>query len=155
MTSAKTKPVDITGLPKGRHIGDKKITAKDAYKFVCDYVETGSYTMVAEMNKQSRTSVTRHIKAFIANNPEEFQKILDAFLARNKQEMILSNTYTTVKALDKVNEMLDDPSACKSVKDVAMTYGILYDKGALMKGEATQNSAIVIKMSGDIEELSK
>lgn len=147
--------VDITGLPRGRHIGDKKITAKDAYKFVCDYVETGSYTMVAEMNKQSRTSVTRHIKAFIANNPEEFQKILDAFLARNKQEMILNNTYTTVKALDKVNEMLDDPEACKSVKDVAMTYGILYDKGALMKGEATQNAAIVIKMAGDVEELSK
>ena len=147
--------VDITGLPRGRHIGDKKITAKDAYKFVCDYVETGSYTMVAEMNKQSRTSVTRHIKAFIANNPEEFQKILDTFLARNKQEMILNNTYTTVKALDKVNEMLDDPEACKSVKDVAMTYGILYDKGALMKGEATQNAAIVIKMAGDVEELSK
>ena len=150
-----TMPVDVTGLPRGRHIGDKKITAKDAYKFVCDYVETGSYTMVAEMNKQSRTSVTRHIKKFIADNPEEFQRILDTFLARNKQEMILNNTYTTVKALDKVNEMLDDPEACKSVKDVAMTYGILYDKGALMKGEATQNSAIVIKMSGDIEELSK
>ena len=150
-----TTPVDITGLPRGRHIGDKKITAKDAYKFVCDYVETGSYTMVAEMNKQSRTSVTRHIKKFIADNPEEFQRILDTFLARNKQEMILNNTYTTVKALDKVNEMLDDPEACKSVKDVAMTYGILYDKGALMKGEATQNAAIVIKMAGDVEELSK
>ena len=120
-----TMPVDVTGLPKGRHIGDKKITAKDAYKFVCDYVETGSYTMVAEMNKQSRTSVTRHIKKFIADNPEEFQRILDTFLARNKQEMILNNTYTTVKALDKVNEMLDDPEACKRVKDVAMTYGIL------------------------------
>lgn len=150
-----TAKVDVTNLPKGRHVGDKTITAKDAYKFVCDYVETGSYTMVAEMNKQSRTSVTRHIKKFIAENPEEFQKILDTFLARNKQEMILNNTYTTVKALDKVNEMLDDPEACKSVKDVAMTYGILYDKGALMKGEATQNAAIVIKMAGDVEELSK
>lgn len=150
-----TMPIDISGLPKGRHIGDKKITAKDAYKFVCDYVECGSFTMVAEMNKQNRTSVTRHIKRFIRENPEEFQKILDTFLARNKQEMILNNQYTTVKALDKVNQMLDDPSACKNVKDVAMTYGILYDKGALMKGESTSNQALVIKMAGDIEELSK
>lgn len=150
-----TRPVDVTGLPKGRHIGDKKITAKDQYKFVCDYIETGSYTMVAENNKQSRTTVTRYIKKFIRECPDEFNKMLDAFLMRNKQEMILNNTYTTVKALDKVNEMLDDPTACKNVKDVAMTYGILYDKGALMKGESTSNQALVIKMAGDIEELSK
>ena len=149
------RAVDHTGLPKGRHEGSKNITAKDAYKFVCDFVETGSYTRVAEINKASRRTVTRRIKEFIEKNPEEFDKILNTFLMRNKQEMILNNSLTTAKALDKVNEMLDDPEACKSVKDVAMTYGILYDKGALMKGESTSNSAIVIKMAGDIEELSK
>jgi len=150
-----TRPVDLTGLPKGRHQGNKNVTAKDSYKFVCDYVELGSYTMVAEKNGTSRRTVTRRIKEFIEKNPEEFDRILNTFLMRNKQEMILNNSLTTAKALDKVNEMLDDPDACKSVKDVAMTYGILYDKGALMKGESTSNSAIVIKMAGDIEELSK
>lgn len=150
-----TRAVDKTGLPKGRHVGDRNITTKDIYKCVCDYIELGSYSLVAQENNLNRITVTRYIKKFQQENPEEYSKMIDTFLMRNKQEMILSNTYTTKKALTKVGEMLDDPDACKNVKDVAMTYGILYDKGALMKGEATQNAAIVIKMAGDVEELSK
>jgi len=78
--------------------------------------------------------------------------MLDAFLAKNKMQMIHQNAHTTKKALDKVDELLDDTM---SLKEAAMAYGILYDKGALMKGEATSNSAIVIKMAGDVVELSK
>lgn len=136
---------------KGRK-GAVQITPTEIYQFVRDYIETGNYSLVAEKNGRDRTAVTRRIKEFIEEHPDEYNKMLDAFLAKNKQEMILKNTYTTTKALEKVGTLLDSNT---SLKEAVIAYGTLYDKGALMKGEATSNSAVVIKMSGDIEELAK
>lgn len=136
----------------GRPMGRKDYNRKDVYQMVCSYVEQGSYSAVERELGITRKTIAQCVKRFIKEQPEEYNKILDAFLARNKQEMIFQNTHTTQKALYKVDELLDNT---ESLKEAAMAYGILYDKGALMKGEATQNSAIVIKMSGNIEELSQ
>lgn len=136
----------------GRPMGKKDYTPKDVYQMVCAYVEEGSYLAAQRKIGINRRTIGDQVKKFIKNNPDEYNKILDAFLARNKQEMIFQNAHTTQKALYKVDELLEDTT---SLKEAAMAYGILYDKGALMKGESTQNSAIVIKMSGNIEELSQ
>ena len=77
--------------------------------------------------------------------------MLSVMLTRSKQMMIAQNTLTTQKALDKIDVLLDN---AESLKETAMTYGILYDKGALMKGESTSNSAVVIKLGG-LEDLAK
>lgn len=137
---------------RGRPLETRNTTKKEAYEMVCEYVELGNFTEVARIHNINRMKATRNIKKFIDRYPDEYNKILDAYLTRNKQEMIFKNTHTTNKALNKVDELLDDTT---SLKEAAMAYGILYDKGALMKGEATTNSAIVIKMAGDVEELSK
>ena len=139
----------------GRKKDVSNVSIKDEYEWVCKYVETGNYTAIGREYGKDRKTISNAVKRWIMKNPEEYQKILDAFLMRNKQEMIFKNTHTTLKALNKVDEMLDDPDCCKNIKDVAIAYGTLYDKGALMKGESTQNSAIVIKMAGEIEELAK
>lgn len=138
----------MAGRPKER----KNISVKEEYELVCRYVETGNFCEIARETGRERKTITNAIKRWIKENPEEYNKILDAFLMRNKQEMIFKNTHTTQKALNKVDELLDET---ESLKEAAMAYGILYDKGALMKGEATSNSAIVIKMAGNVEELSK
>lgn len=132
--------------------GKKPSNNTKIYNMVCRYVEEGNFTTVGEELGVSRMTVSRNVKKFIKDHPDEYNQILDAFLMRNKQEMIFQNAHTTSKALNKVDELLD---TTENLKDAAMAYGILYDKGALMKGEATSNSAIVIKMAGDIEELSK
>ena len=116
------------------------------------YIEIGNWTEIAKETGYNRRTLTERVKKFIDENPEEYNKMLDAYLARNKMEMIHQNAHTTQKALKKVDELLDNAG---SLKEAAMAYGILYDKGALMKGEATSNSAVVIKMAGDISELAK
>ena len=130
----------------------EKLTKEKQLDLVCQWIENGNMAQVARNNGLERTKVSKSVHRFVANHPEEFKKLQDAFIMRKKQEMIFKNTRTTLKALDKVEELLDDTT---SLKDAAMSYGILYDKGALMNGEATSNSAIVIKMAGNIEELSK
>ena len=122
------------------------------YSLVCRWVETGNFTRIAEETGLVRQTISDNVHRWIEKNPEEYKNIVDTFWARNKQEMIFKNNNTTHKALDKVNELLDDTT---SLKEASMAYGILYDKGALMKGESTSNSAVVIKMANDVEELSR
>jgi len=137
---------------RSQSVSNKPLTKKEEYNVISKYIEIGSYTETGNELGISRQTVTRHVMKFMKDHPEEYQAMLDAFLAKNKMQMIHQNAHTTKKALDKVDELLDDTM---SLKEAAMAYGILYDKGALMKGEATSNSAIVIKMAGDVEELSK
>ena len=139
---------------RGRN-GQPAVTPKRRLELVNKYIELGNFAEVAREMKCNRATATNNIRKFIEENPEEYQKLLDAYLARNKMMMIHQNAHTTEKALTRIDEMLDDPDCCRSIKDMAIAYGTLYDKGALMKGESTQNSAIVIKMAGNIEELSK
>ena len=135
-----------------RPLQSKGMSAEMVYSLVCRWVETGNFTRIAEETGLVRQTISDNVHRWIEKNPEEYKNIVDTFWARNKQEMIFKNNNTTHKALDKVNELLDDTT---SLKEASMAYGILYDKGALMKGESTSNSAVVIKMANDVEELSK
>lgn len=139
------------GEHKGRPKGMKNIGPAKAIELVTLWVEYGNFTRVSEESGINRKSATQVIKKWIENNPEQYNKMLDAFLMRNKQMMIMQNAHTTQKALDKVDELLD---TTESLKEASMAYGILHDKGALMRGEATQNSAVIVKLEG-LEELSK
>lgn len=135
-----------------RPLQSKGMDAGTIYSLVCRWVETGNFTRIAEETGLVRQTISDNVHKWIERNPEEYKNIVDTFWARNKQELIFKNNNTTHKALDKVNELLEDTT---SLKEASMAYGILYDKGALMKGESTSNTAIVIKMKDDIEELSK
>lgn len=135
-----------------RPLQSKGMSAEMIYSLVCRWVETGNFTRIAEETGLVRQTISDNVHRWIEKNPEEYKNIVDTFWTRNKQEMIFKNNNTTHKALDKVNELLDDTT---SLKEASMAYGILYDKGALMKGESTSNSAVVIKMANDVEELSQ
>ena len=132
------------------------LTNEQKYEIVADYIRLGSYNAVAREHGLGGHETVRYIvNKFKDKHPEEYLKIQDTFLMEQKQKLLMTNSRTTQKALDKIDELLDDPDASKSVKDVAITYGILYEKGALMKGESTSNQAINIKLSGNLEELAK
>jgi transposase-like protein len=134
----------------------KKYTNQEKYDIVADYIRLGSFCAVAkERGFKGHETVRYIINKFRAERPDEYLKMQDIFLAEQRRNLLMNNERTTQKALNKVDELLDDPDSTKSVKDVAIAYGILYEKGALMKGESTSNSAIVVKLSGDLEELAK
>ena len=139
------------GNRDGRPAGKRNISVAKTLEMVTMWIEEGNFQLVADRLGYQRRTVSGVVRRWIKNNPEEYNKMLDAFLMRNKQELIFKNAHTTKKALNKVDELLDDT---ESLKEAAMAYGILYDKGALMKGEATQNSAVIVKIDG-LEELSK
>jgi len=134
----------------------KNYTDAEKYQIVCSYIEDGSYTRVAEkLGINSHSTISYIVNKWKAKYPEKYKSLQDAFLIKQREELILNNSRTTKKALDKIEELLDDETASKSVKDVAITYGILYEKGALMAGESTSNTAVVVKLSGDLSELAK
>ena len=134
----------------------KKRSNEEIYSIVADYIRFGTYSATArEHNLGSHDGVRYIVNKFRKEHPEEYLKMTDTFLANQRQDLLLTTTRTTQKAVEKVEEMLDNPEACRNVKDVAITYGILYEKQALMKGESTSNQAVVVKFDGNLEALSK
>lgn len=132
------------------------LTNEEKYQVVADYIRLGSFNAVAREHGFGGHETVRYIvNKFRTDKPEEYLKMTDTFLAEQRKNLLMTNTRTTQKALDKVDELLDDPDASKSVKDVAIAYGILYEKQALMNGESTSNQAVVVKLSGDLAELAK
>ena len=138
-------------MPKRRNYTDT-----EKWDIVCSYIEDGCYSRVAKKHGiNGHESVRNIVLRCKERDPERYKNIQDAFLIRQKEELILNNSRTTRKALDKIDELLDDKDATKNVKDAAIAYGILYEKGALMAGESTSNTAVVVKLSGDLAELAK
>ena len=132
------------------------LTNEEKYQVVADYIRLGSFNAVAREHGFGGHETVRYIvNKFRTDKPEEYLKMTDTFLAEQRKNLLMTNTRTTQKALNKVDELLDDPDASKSVKDVAIAYGILYEKQALMNGESTSNQAVVVKFDGNLEALSK
>lgn len=129
------------------------LTNEQKYEIVADYIRLGSFNAVAKEHGLGGHETVRYIvNKFKDKHPEEYLKIQDTFLMEQKQKLLMTSSRTTQKALDKVEELID---TAESVKDVAITYGILSEKDRLMRGESTSNQAISIKLSGSLEELAK
>ena len=129
------------------------LTNEEKYEIVADYIRLGSFNAVAKEHGLGGHETVRYIvNKFKDKHPEEYLKIQDTFLMEQKQKLLMTSSRTTQKALDKVEELID---TAESVKDVAITYGILSEKDRLMRGESTSNQAISIKLSGALEELAK
>ena len=129
------------------------LTNEQKYEIVADYIRLGSFNAVAKEHGLGGHETVRYIvNKFKDKHPEEYLKIQDTFLMEQKQKLLMTSSRTTQKALDKVEELID---TAESVKDVAITYGILSEKDRLMRGESTSNQAISIKLSGALEELAK
>ena len=129
------------------------LTNEQKYEIVADYIRVGSFNAVAKEHGLGGHETVRYIvNKFKDKHPEEYLKIQDTFLMEQKQKLLMTSSRTTQKALDKVEELID---TAESVKDVAITYGILSEKDRLMRGESTSNQAISIKLSGSLEELAK
>lgn len=138
------------GRPKGR----TNLPIQKEYELVRLYIECGNYTKIADKTGLGRKTVSDAIKRWIDKNPEEYNKLVDMYFTRNKHQLLFMNTHTTQKALDKVDQLIDGDDM-KAFKDAAIGYATLFDKGQLMKGESTSNSAVIIKLPDSLKDLAK
>lgn len=124
---------------------NKKIDNKKVQEIMASYALTNSYNKTAkECNVSDKT-----VKKVISENSEEFAKISE----RKKEEFAKYADRLIYKALDKLDKALDKEDI--PISNLTTAIGVLFDKKALAKGEATANTSITIKMTDEIKELSK
>jgi len=112
-----------------------KLTDKQKKKIIADYIENNNYSETARMNGVTRNTV----KAIVNKDKETAEKcqqkkdentkdILDYMdtIAEDQKEII----NLSIKALKK---KLKNPDAFTTVKDIAMVYGVIFDKAMKSK----------------------
>jgi len=131
-----------------------KLTDKQKKKIIADYVENNNFSETARMNNVSDNTVRRIIKD--DNNKEISKKVeqkkeentkdildyMDSIADKQKEIIDLS--------MDALVKKLKKPDTFTSVKDIAMVYGVMYDKALKSKeikmrqGEGSNAKKVVI-----------
>lgn len=120
-----------------------KLTDKQKKKIYADYINNNNYSETGRMNGVSKQTVIRVVKSFdnseterkVTQKKEENTKdILDYMdsVAEDQKEIIK----LSMKAM---KEKLKNPDMFTNVKDIAMVYGIIFDK-ALKSKELKQKN---------------
>ena len=131
-----------------------KLTDKQKKKIIADFTINQNYSETARMNNVTDTTVRRIIKnddnktilEKVEQKKEENTKdILDYMDSiSDKQKEIIS------LSMDALIKKLKKPDAFTTVKDIAMVYGVIFDKALKSKeikikqGENNSNKKVVI-----------
>lgn len=133
--------------------GQAKLKPEEVRSFVSEYLETNSYSEVARRYDKNPSTIKFAVTKFQLEQPEEYKKIYDLYLQKSEEKFIQTTTNVIDKIANRIAEKVETDE--NSISQLSTTLGILYDKRQLSRGKSTSNSAIVIQMSGDIQELSK
>jgi hypothetical protein len=107
---------------------------------------------VREIARQYKVSPSSVMK-IRDEDPDEFEQ-----LRTDKKLSMIEKIWSSLEdAADLGHQMILD--AKKGKRDIPLNqistyYGTLYDKMALMRGESTANTAMTIKMDGELDEWS-
>ena len=133
--------------------GGTKLSPTEIQQFVAEYFEENNYSVVARNHDKSPCTIRTAVERYRLENPEEYNKIYQNYLQKSEQAFITKTTNVISRAVDKITEKMDTDEV--SIAQIATTMGILYDKRQLSMGKSTQNTAVVIKMEGDLQDLAK
>ena len=111
------------------------------YKIMLSYFVTNNFSETARQLNIPITTVENIYKK--NKDKPEFVKLCN----EKKDEFSEKATRLIDKALDRLEEVLDDKSEKIPINNLSTTIGTLYDKRALAKGESTENT----KFSVDIK----
>lgn len=103
-------------------------------KIMTSYALTNSYNRTAKELKISDSTV----KKIIQEHQEEFGKVRE----QKKEEFIEKSSRIIDKALNKLEKQIDDDKVAPN--HLTTVIGTLYDKRALAKGEATENTTFKV-----------
>lgn len=115
-----------------------KLTDKQKKKIIADYIENNNLSETARMNNVNKATVKRIIDNNKCN-PEFKQKATEKKEQDDKDlldymETIAEDQKEIIKmSMDAIKKKLKNPDAFTSVKDIAMVYGIIFDKALKSK----------------------
>lgn len=120
-----------------------KLTDKQKKKIYADYINNSNYSETGRMNGISKQTVIRIVKSF--NNTETERKVTQKKEENTKDildymDSIAEDQKEIIKlSMEAMKEKLKNPDMFTSVKDIAMVYGIIYDKA--LKSKELKNKA--------------
>lgn len=122
----------------------KQLDNQTVYNIMTSYFITNNFTETSrELDiplKTVETIVKRNI------DKKEFAELR----RKNNDRFAEKATRLIDKALDKLEEQFDNDEKIP-VNQLSTALGILYDKRALSRGEATQNTGVIMKFIDDID----
>lgn len=127
----------------------KKTDNGTIYKVMLSYIVTRNYSETARQLDMPESTVRKIIDD--NKDKEEFAKLCE----EKRDEFVEKATRLIDKALNRLEKALDDNKERIPVNNLSTVIGTLYDKRNLSEGKATVNTDINIKMSKEVEDLSK
>ena len=127
-----------------------KLTDKQKKKIIADYIETQNYAETARMNNiskegarlivnQDKERTCQKLTEKKEENTKDILKYMDEIYDKQKSIIDLS--------LSALQEKLKKPDMFTNVRDIAMVYGVIFDKALKYKE--------VQRMNGNTEGLDK
>ncbi len=119
----------------------KKTDNETIYKVMVSVFATGNYNETARQLKMPVNTVEDIYKKNIEK--EEFVKL------RTKKQDEFAERATRIidKALNRLEESLDDKEEKLAINNLSTVIGTLYDKRALARGDSTENSKLDINIT--------
>jgi len=127
----------------------KKTDNETIYKVMISVFGTNNFSETARQLNMPESTVEKIYKD--NKDKDEFVKLC----AEKKEEFVEKADRIINKALNRLEQSLDDEKNSIPVNNLSTVIGTLYDKRALAKGESTSNTGITIKMDKNVEELSQ
>ncbi|MGN1269354.1 MAG: hypothetical protein ACI4UU_00565 [Clostridia bacterium] len=127
----------------------KKTDNETIYKVMLSVFSTGNYSETARQLDMPQKTVEEIYKKNIEK--EEFTKLRE----QKKDEFAEKATRLIDKALNRLEQVLDNKEEKIPVNNLSTVIGTLYDKRNLAEGKSTVNTDINIRMDRKVEELSQ
>lgn len=119
------------------------------YKIMLSVFSTGNYSETARQLKLPQTTVEKIYKE--NKDKPEFVRLCE----QKQDEFVEKASRIIDKALNRLEQTLDNEEERLPINNLSTVIGTLYDKRALAKGETTVNTGITVKMDKKVEELSQ
>lgn len=127
----------------------KQTPPETVYKIMLSVFNTGNYSETARILNLPQKTVEDIYKK--NKDKEEFAKLHE----EKKEEFVEKADRIINKALNRLEEALEDREDKHAINQLSTVIGTLYDKRALAKGESTVNNTITVKMDKEIKGLAQ
>lgn len=118
----------------------KKTDNETIYKVMLSYVSTNNFSETARILNMPISTIENIVKE--NQDKEEFVKLWN----KKKEEFVSKANRLIDKAINRLEEQLDDDKTKIPANNLTTVIGTLYDKRALAKGESTSNENITIRV---------
>jgi len=123
----------------------KQLDNQTVYNIMLSYFLTNNYEQTSRELNIPATTVEQIVKK--NKDKDEFVELR----AKKKDDFVEKATMLINKALDRLDGELSNKDNKIPARDLSIISGTLYDKRALSRGEATQNTGVIMKFIDDIE----